>query len=764
MFLKSHLAAAALAALLASGAGAQAQPVDTDGDGIPDAIDNCSLVANTEQADFDNDGFGNVCDADINNDGRVNAVDLAILRSNFGKPGALGDLNGDGTVNALDLALLRRNFGKEPGPSGNGPNPPTSDGRNPPTAASLQVLKLTTALPDGRNAIVIADFGPFFANTEPGKRPPALFIRNNGDAAALLRQGFVPADLGKPNALGPRAGELVPLNDLGVLGDEKPGDGIYTGLAKVDEALMDDEASRFLARAREKKATRVVVFNGREAVQNLDFNPEDAFEPRGPERRFSFELPKLGRVELVAVPFPQLKLLLPPTTDPERTLLVRHPGVVQDPGRTFSPCSNNGAVAPIGNVNGAWSFKTLMSNMANTPATGITPQVFINDWLRLWMANANGVKHDDGVAVGFPVPARPALQAVIQSLQPGWNPANPATLDINRLPFRLLAIVNRIDLSESNYLGSGSPGELRFVFGLLERSAASAQCVPSREMTVILEYKVPTTSCTGLKMLANQWIGLDGLAPGSPAYNAQLQALTNQVSLPNAFPGRMNGSAIGQVRTNEVRLGLPWELREFTLQPSPVAGKLQHETVKNTPDPSFNRTKRLFDWIAGHSGETVPRQFQGADFIGTANRYGPGAFPANPAWNGLWDLPAPLPSIKNSTGTRFRFSLNTCSGCHLSETGTDFTMIKATGPLGAPAALSGFLTGTVVPDAEYGAPPLPGANHGFNDLWRRGQQLDQIAAKSCFLFPKLPLFQNLELLPPESLVQPESIFNPRFVH
>jgi len=43
-------------------------PPDSDGDGVPDNIDNCIGVANTNQADTDNDGFGNVCD-DFPNDG-----------------------------------------------------------------------------------------------------------------------------------------------------------------------------------------------------------------------------------------------------------------------------------------------------------------------------------------------------------------------------------------------------------------------------------------------------------------------------------------------------------------------------------------------------------------------------------------------------------------------------------------------------------------------------------------------------------------------
>ena len=42
---------------------------DQDADGIPDSSDNCPAVANSDQADTDSDGIGNLCDPDTPDDG-----------------------------------------------------------------------------------------------------------------------------------------------------------------------------------------------------------------------------------------------------------------------------------------------------------------------------------------------------------------------------------------------------------------------------------------------------------------------------------------------------------------------------------------------------------------------------------------------------------------------------------------------------------------------------------------------------------------------
>ncbi len=92
--------------------------VDSDSDGVVDAVDNCVLSANPDQTDSNADGYGNACDADLNDDCIVNATDLGLLRTVFFTADADADFTGDGIVNASDLGVMRATFFTPPGPSG----------------------------------------------------------------------------------------------------------------------------------------------------------------------------------------------------------------------------------------------------------------------------------------------------------------------------------------------------------------------------------------------------------------------------------------------------------------------------------------------------------------------------------------------------------------------------------------------------------------------------------------------------------------------
>src|SRR6185436_12779993 len=68
----------ALAAFPAAAFGVPAGPgvgADTDRDGVPDTGDNCPLIANASQIDFDGDLQGDACDADMDDDGTANGAD-----------------------------------------------------------------------------------------------------------------------------------------------------------------------------------------------------------------------------------------------------------------------------------------------------------------------------------------------------------------------------------------------------------------------------------------------------------------------------------------------------------------------------------------------------------------------------------------------------------------------------------------------------------------------------------------------------------------
>jgi hypothetical protein len=363
-----------------------------------------------------------------------------------------------------------------------------------------------------------------------------------------------------------------------------------------------------------------------------------------------------------------------------RELMITDTSVVDDPVRTVASATN-------GATNGAWSFGGLMREVAPTPDQA---PAMVLDLFQTWLT--------DQSVNGFVVAARPAMQPLVLDF---WPKTASGDLDLDQSPLTLEAIVNRIDIRD---LSAGSAGEVRFVFGL------DGPAFPN--FTVIVEYGMPAQSESDVLEWANLWHGLSALGFPSEEYNAALEAITRRVTARGASPSRLNGSSLVELRTNEVALSpnTVWELRGFQL--STATGFFEETTAKDTPDLSFNGTPELADFVnanaaaikavvPGAMSNTVPALLAGAPFMA-------GSIPNNLAG---WNAPGIL-----DPDARFHMSLNTCNGCHGSETNTQFLMIAPRTP-GTEAVLSAFLTGTVVTDA------FSGQTRALNDLARRKADL-----------------------------------------
>jgi Concanavalin A-like lectin/glucanases superfamily len=362
-----------------------------------------------------------------------------------------------------------------------------------------------------------------------------------------------------------------------------------------------------------------------------------------------------------------------------RELMLTDLSIVEDPIRT------TWTGPPSDPRTGAWTFATLMENLAPTPeAAPAMVQQLVNTWLT------------DQTVNGFTVAARPEIQALV--IDP-WPKTSDGALDLTQAPLRLSAIVNRLDVRN---LDQGKAGEGRFVFGVLDQFGNPQQ------FTLIVEYALPATTDADVLTWANAWHGLSSNPFPSEQYNAALQALTTKFTGRNASPGQPNGSALAQLRTNEIALSFEWELREFHL--SPTTGLLQEAGVALTPDLSLDQTQPVGDFVNQNQAAiltqifTVPPTFEGAPFQGGSS--------LNPFT--FWSAPGIV-----DNDARQLFSLNTCNGCHGQETGTAFLQIAPRFP-GQEAQLSGFLTGITLPD------PVSGVTRTFGDLVARQKDLESL--------------------------------------
>lgn len=426
-------------------------------------------------------------------------------------------------------------------------------------------------------------------------------------------------------------------------------------------------------------------------------------------------------------------------SDQKKTLMITGLGVVEDTTRTFNPCTQ------LGNPNGVWTFGQLMRQMASpnpsSIATDLQVSNFVRNWLNTWSSNQT--------VNGELLPARNSIQNLITDWENKSSISAGGILDMKFAPFKLIAIVNRLDLRGNSGYGFSNAGEGRLVFNALDPG-----CNPM-QFTVIFEYGINKRSCSSIKAFAQEWNNLNSLTIGSPAYNTVLENITAQFVLSGTNTSKPNQNSINQIRTNERAIGIPWELREFNLKSS---GQLELVDVKQEPQVRFNGVhtgssipdvEEMVQWIntnvtsIENNNYTVPLNITGA--TPPSFRGGHSLFVndnVNQIWNG-----------RGSVGTQFIisdkarhiFSLNTCSSCHGGETRTVFTHISPSG-FGVEATLSGFLTGITVMDPANRPLGSP-ASRTFNDLLRRENDLSDLISNTCLNRPFFELAHKLTFNP-----------------
>jgi hypothetical protein len=369
--------------------------------------------------------------------------------------------------------------------------------------------------------------------------------------------------------------------------------------------------------------------------------------------------------------------------DIHRELTITALKVVEDPTRTLEPCRAT-ASSPLG----AWTWGELVTALATQQR--LNPSTVALNLVKEWQANQT--------VNTFTAAARPNIDSVV--LNP-WQARSGVgkPLNLALAPFRLLAIVNRIDLRKENAQHIPlDAGEGRFVFGVVDTNNCSLGG-GTTPFTMIFEFKQVASSTTAVDAWAKRWHGLSSFVLGSAAYNNALQQVTDRFSR-GIITGGTTPFALNQLRTNEIELSAPWELREFHI----TATGFVEVTVKQTPDPSLNGGSFLASILNANHVAINAGTFTLPPVIGTHHVLGASA----PNFPTVWNAPGIV-----DPNVRHNFALNTCSGCHNAETGTFGFLHVAPRSPGQTTTLSGFLTGETVHD------PVSGKTLTFNDLARR---------------------------------------------
>ncbi len=405
---------------------------------------------------------------------------------------------------------------------------------------------------------------------------------------------------------------------------------------------------------------------------------------------------------------------------PERELLITEPSVVDGPAAQYP---------------GAWSFGGLIERLVGKDDASAC----VREWLKTWT-----VKQTVNQQV---VEARPGI---VERLIAPWqkrdgyepDPKKPWEPKLAHAPFRLLAIVNRIDLCAPAVAGSmkelqdswkahgrekefnklmleaagpalavggygfsgpsnptvrqgvprqanvivtqiseaSSAGEGRLVFGAIDDAGQPLE----GGFTVIFEFQLTASNTNDVREWAHRWHELGQQEFNDGGYPAALEKVTRSFT-------HTKETVLGQLRTSEAVFGQGREFRQFHLS----GNSLSLTELSQTPAFIFSRPnspeqRALSEFL--HAQDPLIRSgiHQLPSFLSAGRQTlpvlaGSAILPAG-AQGYYWD-PGPLVSRE----ARRIFSLNTCTGCHAGETACAEGLHIHPRAAGAEAVLSTFL-------------------------------------------------------------------------
>ena len=400
-----------------------------------------------------------------------------------------------------------------------------------------------------------------------------------------------------------------------------------------------------------------------------------------------------------------------PTIIPDRELLITQPAIIDSPRARYP---------------GPWSFGTLMKELVGPDEAPAA--------IRDWLFGFSTIQQIDNQLIS---PRKDVLEKVIIPWQKrdGFNPAGGAEWKpkLQNAPFRLLAIVNRLDLAapdvadrfgqirelwrlkghEARFVnlfrdatgidlfeqerldalpkrrprisGYGiftvaeqpPSGEGRFVFQVTDGNGSSL----AGGWTIILEYAlraIPGRDRT--RAWANVWHSLSYLDPATPVFAAHLEEVTklftSKVNILNGEP------ILRQLRSNDAALASTHEFRQWTIDEKRLKPALLTQTpIQQTALPG-SEARRVFQrYLDGQEPLIktglliVPDKFLAASAI------------IPPGKNTFtWDFGSHIEGDVRRTA-----SLATCNGCHAGETACDRGFHIHPHDPGTPPVISQFL-------------------------------------------------------------------------